>query len=159
MLKKLKTIKSSSIRDYDTAIRSLKSINENKKRGEKSTYEQILTQIFQKWVRIQGDCVLRNIQKPWRCSEDITAGHIFSRSIKQLRWDPDNCYPQCSACNKNHQYYPSIYHDWLKEKIGIKKYEGMKKIERQRPFFDLPLDEVITKIYLWYSLIQTENNG
>ena len=156
---KPKWIKPSSIKTYDDAIRALKNIEQGKRRAEKSAYEAILTQVFQKWVRSQGDCVLRNVPKSWSCSHDITAGHVFSRAVKQYKWEKINCYPSCSACNKMHNYYPHIYQDWLKNKIGVEEYEKMKEVVRMRPFFELSFEEIINRINLWLSLIHTGTNG
>lgn len=159
MLKKPKWIKPSSVKSYDDAIHFLRMIKEGKRRAEKSTYEAIYTQLFQKVIRSQGDCVLRNVDKSWKCNGEITAGHVFSRSVKQYKWDTRNCYPQCKSCNQMHQFYPSVYQDWLKEKIGVEEYEKMKEIVRMRPFYDIPYDEVISQIDLCLSLIQRDKSG
>lgn len=159
MLKKPKWIKPSSVKSYDDAIRYLRMIKEGKRRAEKSAYEAILTQLFQKVVRSSGDCVLRKVPKSWSCGGDITAGHVFSRAVKQYKWDFRNCYPQCASCNNMHQYYPSVYQDWLKEKIGVKEYEKMKEVVRMRPFYEMPYDEVINRINECLSLLQMEKSG
>lgn len=159
MLKKPKWIKPSSVKSYDDAIHYLKMIDQGKRRAEKSAYEAILTQLFQKMVRISGDCVLRNVPKSWNCSNDITAGHVFSRAIKQYKWSLVNCYPQCSSCNNMHQYYPFIFQDWLKNKIGVEEYEKMKEVVRTRPFYDMPFDEVISRINECLLSLQAERNG
>lgn len=159
MLKKPKWIKPSSVKSYDDALRSLRLISEGKRRAEKSAYEAILTQVFQKMVRISGDCVLRNVPKSWKCSDNITAGHVFSRAVKQYKWSLLNCYTQCESCNNMHQYYPSVYQDWLKNKIGVEEYEKMKEIVRMRPFYDLPLDEVINRINECLTSINQDRNG
>lgn len=159
MLKKPKWIKPSSIKTYIDALRALKMIKEGKKRAEKTAYEAILTQVFQKWVRTQGDCVLRNIPKSWTCSDAITAGHVFSRAIKELKWDTRNCYPQCDACNNMHQYYPFVFEDWCKQKLGDQEYESMKEVARKREYFEIPFDEVINRINLWLSLLPTVTSG
>lgn len=145
-MKKPKSIKASSIKTYDLAITALRLINEGKRRGDQAVYEAILTQLFQKSIRSSGDCVLRNVEKSWGCGGNITAGHVFSRAIKELRWDERNCYPQCEACNKMHNYYPFVYQDWLKEKIGIAEYESLKIIARFRKAFIITFDEVLELI-------------
>lgn len=159
MLKKPKWIKPSSIRTFDDALKYLKKIEKGEGRAEQTTYEAILTQIFQRWVRLSGDCVLRNVPKSWGCGGDITAGHVFSRSIKQLKWDTRNCHPQCSSCNNMHQYYPFIYEDWLKDKLGVEEYEKLKEIARKKEYWLIPYDEVINKINTWLSLLPTEKSG
>ena len=156
---KPKWIKPSSIKSYDMAIRALRQIEKGKRRAEKTAYEAILTQLFQKYIRSKGDCVLRNVPKSWSCSNDITAGHVFSRAVKQYKWSELNCYSQCSSCNNMHQYYPFIYQDWLKSKIGIEEYEKMKEVVRMRPFYDMPFDEVISRINQCLLLLQTERSG
>lgn len=158
MLRKPKWIKPSSVKTYDDAIRYLRMIEEGKRRAEKSTYEAILTQVFQKYIRLQGDCVLRNIPKGWTCNGDITAGHVISRSVKEFKWSVKNCYPQCKSCNQMHQYYPFVFEDWAKQKLG-QEFEEMKEKVKRHEYFDLPQDEIISQIQKWLTLINTETNG
>ncbi len=154
-LLKPKWIRSGQIKTYDHAVTALKRLGNGSIRAEKSAYEAILTQVFQKWIRMQGDCVLRNTSKSWKCNGRITAGHVFARAIKQLKWNEKNCYPQCEACNMMHQYYPFIYEDWLLQEIGVIEYEEMKSIARKRPYFDMPLSEIIEKIDMYTNFIQS----
>lgn len=144
-IKKLKSIKASSIKTYDDAVRNLRYIKEEKRRADQTVYEAILTQLFQKKIRDKGECVLANIPKRWSCRGEITAGHVFSRNIKELKWDERNCYPQCKSCNYNHQYYPFIYHDWLKQKLGA-EYETLRTIATFRRAFIITFDEVLALI-------------
>lgn len=145
-MKKPKSLKASSIKTYDTAVTALRLIKEGKRRADQTTYEAILTQLFQKKIRSSGDCVLRHVEKSWGCSDNITAGHVFSRAIRELKWDERNCYPQCEACNKMHQYYPFVFQDWLKQKIGLEEYESLKIIARFRKAFIISFDEILKLI-------------
>ncbi len=150
---KPKWIKPSSVKTYDDAIHFLRMIKEGKRRAEKSCYEAILTQVFQKYIRSKGDCVLRNVPKRWTCNGEMTAGHVISRAVKEFKWDERNCFPTCKTCNKMHNYYPFIYEDWAKEKLG-QEFEDMKEKARRHEFYDLPQDEIISRIEKCLSLIQ-----
>jgi hypothetical protein len=143
---KPKWIKPSRIKTYDNALSALKMIDSGKRRAEKSTYEAILTQVFQKYIRSKGDCVLRQTAKRWTCSSDITAGHVISRAVKEFKWDERNCYPQCSACNKMHNYYPFVFEDWCKSQIGD-EFDKMKEKARRYEFFDLDLEIIKKRIH------------
>lgn len=142
---KPKWTKASTVKTFDDAIRTLRLVKEGKRRAEKSTYEAILTQVFQKYIRSHGDCVLRDVPKRWNCNGEITAGHVISRSVKEYKWDERNCYPQCASCNNMHQYYPFIFEDWAKQKLG-QEFEDMKEKSKRFEFYDLDLDEIKSRI-------------
>lgn len=143
---KAKFIRPSQITTYDKAKKALEMISEGKRRIEQSGYEAILTQLFQKYIRIQGDCVLRNVKKPWRDGGDISAGHVFSRKVKELKWDERNCYPQCMSCNSMHRTYPTIYHDWARTKLGDVEYNKIKEIATSKQVFIISYEDVMNLI-------------
>lgn len=153
-MKKPPRIKSSTIKSYETAMIKLNLLRKGERVGDQSVYEAILTQIFQKYIRSKGDCVLAWEQKPWKCGGMVQAGHVFSRSVKELLWDERNCHAQCAACNSLHRVHPIIFHDWCKEKIGVEEYEKMKKIAGAKQAFLIPLDEVIKKIEKYEMLLK-----
>jgi hypothetical protein len=43
-------------------------------------------------------CYTCNKKAYWK-GEGMQNGHFISRSSRALRWDEDNCRPQCYACN------------------------------------------------------------
>ncbi len=156
-MKKIPRIKSSTIKSYETAVVRLGMLRSGERVGDQSVYESILTQFFQKYIRSKkGDslCVLAFVQKPWTCGGMVTAGHVFSRSVKELLWDERNCFPQCAACNSLHRVHPIIFHDWCREKIGAEEYEKMKKISAAKQAFLIPLDEVMKKIEKYELLLK-----
>lgn len=139
-------IRPGQVKSYDDAIRYLRMIDEGKRRAEQSAYEAILTQLFQYRVRTSGDCVLRNTQKPWSDGGLTTAGHVFTRAVKELKWDERNTYPQCQACNKMHGHYPFIFHDWCRAHIGEIEYDKLKTIARFGEVFIISFEDVMKLI-------------
>lgn len=53
-------------------------------------------------------CFVCGLQTDWfnpkTNPHGLQVGHFISRKVYALRWDFDNCFPQCSACNKRHEY-------------------------------------------------------
>jgi len=43
-------------------------------------------------------CYTCNTKKFWK-GQGMQNGHFISRASRILRWSPDNCRPQCYACN------------------------------------------------------------
>ncbi len=70
-------------------------------------------------------CVSCGVKKPWK---EMQAGHYCSRSHYATRWDSNNVYPQCPACNVfKGGNYPS-YSEFLYELIGK---DGVKELIRK----------------------------
>lgn len=48
----------------------------------------------------------------------LQVGHFISRKVYALRWDFDNCFPQCSVCNKRHEYNTLPFTQAVVSKLG-----------------------------------------
>ena len=46
-------------------------------------------------------------------TDDIQAGHLYSRRYLAIRWDLKNVNAQCSAHNILHNEHPHLYMDWF----------------------------------------------
>ena len=57
-------------------------------------------------------CVLCGSTKQVQC------GHIFSRVAYSTRWDEDNAYAQCAACNIRHEQNSYPFLEWCRKKKG-----------------------------------------
>ena len=75
-----------------------------KKPSRKSLVKKLDT-IFSEYIRRKyadknGNvkCYTCNTKKYWK-GEGMQNGHFISRSSRILRWSPENCRPQCYACN------------------------------------------------------------
>ena len=57
---------------------------------------------FSQWIRLRGStegyntCFTCGVRKSIK---ELQNGHYQSRSFMSTRFDPDNCRPQCVACN------------------------------------------------------------
>lgn len=72
----------------------------------------------------------------------IQVGHYISRAKFILRWDFDNLWPQCSACNRRHEDNPLPFTLFILNKYGqgrldyfadkLKEYENTKWTTQNR---------------------------
>lgn len=63
-------------------------------------------------------------------------GHYITRSKKYVRWDLDNCRPQCFVCNMRNQGMSHIFRENLVGEIGIDRVEALEA--RSKPLFREP---------------------
>lgn len=58
----------------------------------------------------------------------VHAAHIFSRSNLATRWDLENIITLCYFCHIMWSHrQPLEFAEWIKEKIGVKKYNKLRK--------------------------------
>lgn len=58
--------------------------------------------------------------------EELTAGHVFSRSFKSTRFSLDNVFTQCSQCNGDHERDRSRFDNWYKRTFGEEAFSGLE---------------------------------
>lgn len=63
--------------------------------------------------------------------KNLQNGHFVPRNYLILRWNEDNCRPQCVGCNMFGNGKPLDFEERLKKEIGAKKVEDMKKSRHQ----------------------------
>ena len=87
-----------------------------------STLKNKLDAVFSIWTRRRFNpqigmaiCVSCGTAKPWR---ELQCGHFVSRVRLATRWDPENCAPQCGACNVLRRGNPVGYARWLENRYG-----------------------------------------
>tara|TARA_R100001443_G_scaffold67364_1_gene76166 strand:- start:5409 stop:5807 length:399 start_codon:yes stop_codon:yes gene_type:complete len=105
-----------------------------------------LDTVFSKYIRLKNvdkygmcKCVTCNKKVYWK---QIQAGHFMSRKHYSTRWDEENVYPQCLACNVfrgGEQYRYSLF---LGKDKSEKMYQLSKRIIK---FNNSELDYLITK--------------
>lgn len=60
--------------------------------------------------------------------EQLTNGHLFSRTTYSTRWDTTkdgNCHCQCWDCNYKHEFDPYPFTSWYLKKFGQKKLDEL----------------------------------
>lgn len=96
-----------------------------------------LDKVFSEYVRKkhankQGyvKCYTCEKKAYWQ-GEGMQNGHFISRSSRALRWDEDNCRPQCYACNcmKYGQQY--IFAQNLNKEFGYDKADELLQQSRK----------------------------
>jgi hypothetical protein len=60
-------------------------------------------------------------------TENMTCGHLITRSKYSVRWDLMNCWPQCAGCNYTHEFNPHIYINWFINSQGLYAYRKLVK--------------------------------
>ena len=83
-------------------------------------------------------------------TENLTNGHVFSRSNYSARWDitkDGNCHCQCMSCNLRHEYDPYPYTNWYVKTFKQKKYDDLHfRWNQTSKMKDFELEELYQKI-------------
>jgi len=126
---------------------------EKKKKAESVTnLKKKLDAIFSLYIRqkyeVDGlvECYTCGVKKP---VSQMQNGHFWSRSHLSVRWDEDNCRPQCSGCNvfKHGNYI--VYTQKMMEELGVHRFEDLEKLKNMS--FS-PSKEWLTKQIEFYTL-------
>ena len=80
-------------------------------------------------------------------TKQLGAGHLFSRRFYNGRWDLDNVFAQCWACNFKHTKDPYPYWNWYIKKFGLRKFNKLaEKVRQITHFKDHQLQEMYEKL-------------
>ena len=73
----------------------------------------------------------------WRCvtcgetdREVLQCGHLFTRAAYSTRWNLDNCFCQCAACNLRNEYDPYPLTAYFLDRFGREKYDELHRLHR-----------------------------
>ena len=84
----------------------------------------------------------------WK-GQGMQNGHFISRASRILRWEEDNCRPQCYACNCMRYGQNYIFAMNLNKEFGYDKaQELLQKSRESIKHFDYELIELIDKYKL-----------
>lgn len=107
-----------------------------------------LDKVFSIYIRMkfadkEGYCTCYTCPKrlPWQSMQN---GHFVSRSYLAVRWDENNCRPQCVGCNVFASGRPLEFEEHLKNEIGDVAVEDLKS--RRNQIVKLTPDWYINKI-------------
>jgi len=104
-----------------------------------------LDRIFSEYIRLSksnnGVCKCCTCGKldNWK---DCDAGHYISRSHLSVRYNEQNVWPQCRACNRFHEGRKDAFALFLLEKFGPDVLKNMDK-DKWEPCFNFPFEELI----------------
>lgn len=113
-----------------TTLKGQASLNSNDGIKSKRTVDKSLDLIHAKVVKLRNAtprgviCVVCNNYFDIKV---INLGHYIKRGVFGLRWDDDNCHPQCPRCNEYHNINSDPYREALIEKIGEDKVLFLEK--------------------------------
>ena len=85
----------------------------------KKTIRNRLDKEFSTLIRARGKCEFTDCGN----TQILQTAHIFSRRFLRLRWNPNNVF---CFCAKHHWWgsdNPILFADFVKEKLGPKKYQ------------------------------------
>lgn len=84
--------------------------------------------------------------------ENITAGHLFSRSHYSMRWSFENVFPQCLSCNLKHEHNPMPFYNWYMTLYGWEKMrETYARWNQISKYKDYELETLYEKLLLIYT--------
>lgn len=82
-----------------------------------------LDRLFSKFIRLRD----RVCQRCGKAGGRLEAAHMFSRTRKSVRFDPENVYalcggPNAAACHRYFDTHETEKHAWLKARLGETRY-------------------------------------
>ena len=87
-----------------------------------ATLKRKLDKVFSEWFRRRWAdpngivaCVTCGNNMHWK---NIQCGHFVSRSYLGTRWEPENCAPQCYACNYLRRGNYAEFAKWIIGRYG-----------------------------------------
>jgi len=87
--------------------------------------------------------------------ENLTDGHLITRTCRIIRWDLTNNNCQCKGCNFRHEFRPEKYTQWWIKKYGMNAYDKLVNQSQQTKHWTLNGLELL-KIFLTQELKQLE---
>lgn len=110
--------------------------------------DQIFRAVCKKTWGSTPQCISCSLIGRWYAKDNpfgIQVGHYYSRSVYPLRWNLNNCFPQCAICNQQHETNMKpmrdgilrttgqAHLDWLDAQYALYRKSGktMKKYEKE----------------------------
>jgi hypothetical protein len=94
--------------------------------------EKELDRVFSLYIRkkksVDGYCNCIVCGAPYPPSQ-IDNGHCFKRGNHAVRWNENDCWPQCKNCNQ-YTNTDDQFKEALIKKIGIVKFEELERLSR-----------------------------
>lgn len=92
--------------------------------------------------------------------EDLTCGHLITRSKYKVRWNLKNCHAQCRGCNLSHEYNPHPFTQWFISVFGFQDYKDLIRESNNDGyrFSDFELKQLLLKLDEIYEK-EKENQG
>lgn len=119
---------------------------------KKKTYKQLkhlADKLFSFYIRQRGIddfgnnyCITCGVQKPWK---ELQNGHYVTRNCMALRYDEQNCHPQCMGCNVFQKGRLDIYAIRLMELYGDKILNDLNSRRKSKKIAYAELEEIIEK--------------
>lgn len=91
-----------------------------------------LDKVFSEWTRRSQSVPLciscGSIKDSWK---ELQCGHFVSRVRLATRWHPENCHPQCGACNVLRRGNPIGYSQYLLKRYGPNIFAELDEMSRR----------------------------
>lgn len=116
----------------------LMAIHQKKKKSQRKKLNNKLDKLFSIIIRSKGKCE--------RCgtTKNLNIAHIFSRRNLIVRWDKDNVFCLCVTCHFWVHQNPILFAEFVREKLGVEKYEELKTKSVQIRKWTIPeLEELL----------------
>jgi hypothetical protein len=100
------------------------------KKDQCPALEKKLDNIFSRFVRL-SDAHKRGILVCFTCRRPLEwaqsqCGHYISRGHKAVRFDENNCRPQCFFCNAMRQGEAFLFREHLVDEVGLPEVERLE---------------------------------
>ncbi len=97
-----------------------KKASKSKKRSKLPTIKKLKKELDKLMSQIvilrDGGCVVCGSKN------NLTCGHLFTRSHMATRWELLNCHCQCRNCNFKHEFDPQPYNEWFIREYGLERW-------------------------------------
>lgn len=118
-----------------------------KKRRKKSDKTKMIEKLDKLWslaVRTRDRFQCRKEGCPANGRRNSQGGHIWGRSHKAVRWDPDN---GITMCYYHHIHWshrePVEFTEWVVKQIGKDKFEALKKKAYNRNYVEPTMEQML----------------
>jgi hypothetical protein len=113
-----------------------------------SSLETKLDRVFSEYIRFKdadeggtASCVTCGKLAYWR---EMDCGHYIKRSNRGTRWEPTNCGPQCTRCNRFMDGNMDEFADYICRNYGETERQRLMTLKRQAvKFTRSDLEEMI----------------
>ena len=100
-----------------------------------------LDTVFSEYIRKRdGQCV--------QCGsiENLTCGHLITRSKYAVRWDERNAFGQCAGHNYSHEFNPHPFTVYFLNRFGAQAYKSLvRQSNSPRKLTDKELQQMIAE--------------
>ena len=101
--------------------------------------------LFSQYIRKKNNFVCERCKRIFLNGKGLQASHYFGRRHENVRFDEENVSCLCIGCHRFFHENPNEYVQWLKRKLGKKKFDLLEIRAATYKKRDDKLDVIIIK--------------